>query len=317
MHPQVLVGTASDRYTGWIGQVYSEERYRGRWSTRSTRVGKTSFKVETLPIDSVEEYFSHFSALEIDYTFYAPLLEENGAETHALKLLRQHCRHMGDGDELILKVPQLVFAQKLKRGAGFVENESFLNPEIFLRQFYFPAIETLGHKLAGFIFEQEYQLKKERWHPEKVASVLDKFFGAVPADTRYQIELRTEDYLSEPVFSVLQKYGVGQVLSHWTWLPSLEHQFRRAGRRFFSSGKRCLIRLMTPRQVKYEDAYATAFPFDRLIDDMLQPDMIRDTVNLLHEGISQGMRMVVVINNRSGGNAPLIAQLIAKSFNSS
>jgi hypothetical protein len=74
---------------------------------------------------------------------------------------------------------------------------------------------------------------------------------------------------------------------------------------------------MTPRQVKYEDAYARAFPFDRLVENMLQPGMIRDTVNLLREGVSQGMQMVVIINNRSGGNAPLIAQRIAEAFTSS
>lgn len=314
LHPQVLIGTASDRYPGWIGQIYSEERYRGRWAARSTRVGKTSFKVETLPIDSVGEYFSHFNVLEIDYTFYAPLHESNGNETHALKLLRQHCSHMGEGDGLILKVPQLVFAQKLKRGSGFIENESFLNPEIFLRQFYFPAVQTLGQRLTAFVFEQEYQRKAERQHPDKLAGMLDDFFGALPAENRYHVELRTEDYLCEPVFGVLRKHGVGQVFSHWTWLPPLKHQFRRAGGRFFNSGKHGFIRLMTPRQVRYEDAYAMAFPFNRLIDDMLQPDMIRDTVDLLHEGIGQGMRMVVIINNRSGGNAPLIAQRIAQSF---
>jgi hypothetical protein len=224
---------------------------------------------------------------------------------------------MGHRDGVILKVPQLVFAQKLKRGVGFVENDRFLNPDFFLRQFYSPAIKALGNSLLGFVFEQEYQRKEERLHPERLAAVLDKFFGSVPPDNRYHVELRTEDYLSEPVFDIFQKHGVGQVLSHWTWLPSLEHQFRRSGRRFFGSDNQCLIRLMTPRQVKYEDAYARAFPFDRLVENMLQPGMIRDTVNLLREGVSQGMQMVVIINNRSGGNAPLIAQRIAEAFTSS
>jgi uncharacterized protein YecE (DUF72 family) len=273
--------------------------------------------VETLPIDSVDEYFSHFKVLEIDYTFYAPLLEENGEETHALKLLRQYGNHMSPDDGVILKVPQLVFARKLKRGGGFFENNCFLSPDFFLRQFYSPAIKALGNRLLGFVFEQEYQRKEERLHPEKLASALDKFFGSIPPDSRYHLELRTEDYLCEPIFDVFEKHGLGQVLSHWTWLPPLDHQFRRAGRRFFSSGNQCIIRLMTPRQVKYEDAYATAFPFDRLVENMLQPGMIRDTVNLLREGISHGMQMVVVINNRSGGNSPFRARCIAESFTSS
>jgi hypothetical protein len=36
LHPQVLIGTASDRYAGWIGQIYSQDRYTGRISQRSS-----------------------------------------------------------------------------------------------------------------------------------------------------------------------------------------------------------------------------------------------------------------------------------------
>ena len=28
IHPQISLGTASDRYGGWIGQIYSERRYQ-------------------------------------------------------------------------------------------------------------------------------------------------------------------------------------------------------------------------------------------------------------------------------------------------
>ena len=26
LHPNILIGTASDRYAGWIGQIYSKKR---------------------------------------------------------------------------------------------------------------------------------------------------------------------------------------------------------------------------------------------------------------------------------------------------
>ncbi len=48
---------------------------------------------------------------------------------------------------------------------------------------------------------------------------LDKFFQAIPQDNRYHLELRTDLYLREPVFEVLEKHGIGQALSHWTRLP--------------------------------------------------------------------------------------------------
>ena len=71
---------------------------------------------------------------------------------------------------------------------------------------------------------------------------------------------------------------------------------------------------MTPMGVRYEDAYAKAHPFDKIIEDMLQPAMIKETANLMWEGIKRDMQVSAIINNRSAGNAPLIAQLIAKEF---
>ena len=69
----ILIGTASDRYAGWIGQIYSEGRYEKGTTRRSHKVGGETFNEETLPVESVAEYFDHFPILEIDYTFYRPL----------------------------------------------------------------------------------------------------------------------------------------------------------------------------------------------------------------------------------------------------
>ena len=43
LHPKILMGTASDRYSGWIGQIYTKERYEGRISRRTNTVGGKSF----------------------------------------------------------------------------------------------------------------------------------------------------------------------------------------------------------------------------------------------------------------------------------
>ena len=47
---------------------------------------------------------------------------------------------------------------------------------------------------------------------------------------------------------------------------------------------------------------------------MLQPEMILETVDLMLQAVKQGVVMNVIINNRAGGNAPLIAQMIARKF---
>lgn len=314
LHPNVSIGTASDRYAGWLGQIYSKEIYADRMSRRTNTVGGKAFTEEVLPVDSVEEYFQHFSVLEIDFTFYRPLLENDGSPSQNYFVLRKYQEHLRDADCLILKVPQLIFAQKLRRGGKYIENEVYLNAEIFTSQFYEPAVELLGSALSGFIFEQEYQRKQDRMPVREMAETLDAFFDAVPKDDRYHIELRTDTYLTRLLFDILEKHGIGQVLSHWTWLPPLEKQFDKSGRRFFNSGRQCIARLMTPIGMRYEEAYAKAHPFDKLVEGMLRPEMVEETASLMWTGVDQGVRMNVIINNRAGGNAPMIARHVAERF---
>ncbi|MCU0572670.1 MAG: DUF72 domain-containing protein [Syntrophobacteraceae bacterium] len=314
LHPRVSLGTASDRYAGWIGQIYTADRYRGRISTRTHRVGGRSFKEEVLPVESVEEYFEHFKVLEIDYTFYAPLIGTDGAPTQTFQVLKAYRSHLKAGDRIILKVPQAVTAQKVRRSGRYLPNSGFLDPELFTRSFFEPSVQLLGPHLMGLIFEQEYQRKDERTSPDELARRLDTFFTAVPLDHRYHMELRTESYLSGPVFDVMASHGVGQVLSHWTWLPSLGRQLTRAGRRFFSSDRQCVIRLMTPRGVRYEDAYARAHPFNAIVDGLFDPRMVEETLDVLEAAMNQDIHSNLIINNRSGGNAPHIARLVAARF---
>ena len=121
------------------------------------------------------------------------------------------------GEEVVLKGVNINSPGILKYG----ENHDFLNPDIFTDQFYTPAVEILDSMLHGFIFEQEYHRKKNRIPVNEMAKDFDFFFSSIPKDDRYHIELRTESYLSPAVFEVMQNHRIGQVLSHWTWLPKL------------------------------------------------------------------------------------------------
>lgn len=314
LHPHLSLGTASDRYAGWIGQIYSEERYSRKISRRSKTVGGKSFKEEVLPVASVEEYFQHFSVLELDFTFYRLLFDDKLEPTPNYHVLRQYKKHLGEQDQLIVKVPQTIFAQRLWQKGRFIVNPDYLNPELFIRRFYEPAAELLGGLIRGFIFEQEYQAKKNRIEPARNIEMLDRFFGAIPQDDRYHIELRTASFLTPPYFTFLAKYGLGQVLSHWTWLPPLRDQFTKSNHRFPNARGHCIIRLMTPLGMRYAEAYDRAHPFNRMIEGMMNPQMVAETVELIRTAIQQGIHTNVIINNRAGGNAPLIARKISHRF---
>lgn len=314
LHPQLLLGTASDRYGGWIGQIYTASRYEGRLTQRTQRVGTETFTSPMLPVESVREYFEHFPALELDFTFYSLLLTPDGTPTDSHRTLSQYAKHLPPHARVLLKVPQKVCAFRLWTGRDATDNPSFLDPDVFRSFFYEPVVDLLGERIAAFIFEQEYHRKADRMDPAHLAHRLDAFFHEIPKDSRYHFEFRTDSYLREPVFQVLDKHGVGQVLSHWTWLPSLLAQWQRSGRRCFSASRLVVLRLLTPRGMRYEEAYARAHPFDRLVEEMIQPNLFRDTAEIVARGIQEGLTVCVIINNRAGGNAPLLARQLVMTL---
>ena len=89
---------------------------------------------------------------------------------------------------------------------------------------------------------------------------------------------------------------------------------QRAGGRFFNEGGEVLVRLMTPHRLRYEEAFAKAHPFDRLVEGMLSERMLGETVGIMRAAIAAGRHVTVIVNNRSGGNAPLVAELLAERF---
>jgi hypothetical protein len=71
---------------------------------------------------------------------------------------------------------------------------------------------------------------------------------------------------------------------------------------------------MTPRRIRYEDAYAQAYPFNALVAGMLDPLMVEETAELMRTAVDRGLEINVIVNNRAGGNAPLIARQLAARF---
>ena len=105
LHPKVKFGTASDRYAGWIGQIYSEQ-WSQQITKRSRRLQGTKYEERRVPVASVAEYFEHFSVLEIDFTFYRPLRDAEGDPSNTFFTLEKYAEHAPDDAAFILKAPQ-------------------------------------------------------------------------------------------------------------------------------------------------------------------------------------------------------------------
>jgi len=90
----------------------------------------------------------------------------------------------------------------------------------------------------------------------------------------------------------------------------MRKQFAKVRAEFFNSGNQAVIRLITPLRMGYEESYAKVFPFDKMVPGMLDSKMIEDTGRIVNEAIEDKVQVNLIINNRAGGNAPLIAQKI-------
>ena len=46
----------------------------------------------------------------------------------------------------------------------------------------------------------------------------------------------------------------------------------------------------------------------------MNPEMITDTIEIIRNGVKDGVQVNVIINNRAGGNAPLIARELVNLY---
>jgi uncharacterized protein YecE (DUF72 family) len=318
IHPSLRLGTASDRYGGWIGQIYPEH-YRGELKSSRKQVRGESFVEEKVPVEAIADYFEHFDCLEIDFTFYSVLSDDSGKYLWPYQQLQRYAEWSPDGARFVLKAPQTYFARKLRRGrrrdVSYEENPSFLDRPSYVANFLEPAVEALGSKLLGIAFQQEYQRVSDSPTSAENIEELDAFFSRLPLEVQSHIELRSPHLLTDEYFRWLRSSGVGFVFSHWTYLPRLRDQWKMSGGFFTAADGNVIVRLLTPLKVDYADAYAMAHPFDKPVPELAglpqTREMIDDTAALIYRAEDAEAIANVFTNNRAYGNAPSLAQAIA------
>jgi uncharacterized protein YecE (DUF72 family) len=321
VHPHLAFGTASDRYAAWIGQVYPE-RWRSEIQTRKKRLGREAFEERQLPIASVRDYFEHFAVLELDFTFYRPLLEDDASPGSNFFVLQTYAEHAPAGARFLLKAPQAFAARTLRRsgkgGPRYEENATYLDADGFTRQFLEPAQELLGDRLRGVIFEQEYTRVAESPEPEAFVANLDRFFRAVPDDVQVHLEVRSPHLLVPAYVDWLEERGLGLVFSHWQYLPPIKEQWERVGGRLTAADGNVVLRLLNPRGMAYADAFAAAYPFEgpapALAETPQARQMVDEATALAYRAVEAERTLNVIANNRAWGNSPDLAAAVAARF---
>lgn len=189
----VYFGTSSWKYEGWVGSIYSGDRY----ITRS-KFSKAKFEENCLA-----EYAETFHTVCGDLTFY-----QFPSEQYWAKLFDATPKHFIFG----FKVPEDITVETWPKHARYgkragLPNEHFLDAQS-LERFFTSRLAQYGKQVGPLIFEFGTFNKKTFPTPADFLAKLDPFLGSLPHGFRYAIEIRNEDYLTPEYLGVLASHNV-------------------------------------------------------------------------------------------------------------
>ena len=281
---RILIGGSSWKYEGWMGQIYSRERYltRGRFSKRL-------FESECL-----REYAETFSTVCGDFAFYQFPTEE---------FWRNLFQRAPESFQLAFKVPEQitckVFPMHARYGAqAGKDNPAFLDAGLMKKMFLRP-LWGYRRRTAALIFEFGAFGRRSFAGLHEFLDRLEPFLGALPPEFRYAVEIRNPEFLEKDYFSVLRARGVAHVYNAWSRMPELRHQIAIPDS---ATAGFQVCRALLRRGRNYEDAVKTFQPYTHVQDP--NPEAREAMRMLIGRARERGEWLFLFVNNRLEGNAP-------------
>jgi uncharacterized protein YecE (DUF72 family) len=281
---RIYIGGSSWKYEGWLGQVYSRDRYlaRGKFSKRV-------FEQECL-----REYAETFPTVCGDFAFY-----QFPAEEFWTKLFARTPAHFRFAFKVPEQITCKVFPIHARYGAqAGRENEAFLDTHVFEEMFLRP-LRPHREKTALLIFEFGTFSRRSFVDPGEFLDRLDPFLAALPADFRYAVEVRNPELLAADYFSCLRSRGVAHVYNAWSKMPELSQQIAIPDSRTADFE---VCRALLRRGRVYEEAVKAFAPYREVQDP--NPEA-RDSMRVLIRRAQEEKKLFFLfVNNRLEGNAP-------------
>ena len=291
--PQIHFGTSSWNYVeGWKGLVYH------RKYPKTGGVAKMLAEYAEFPL---------FDTVGIDAAFYRPL-SRNTYKSYAEVLPR--------GFECAQKVWNRItihtFTGHQDGGVAGAKNPDFLNAELCVNEVIGPALESFRGHNGPFIFEIQTIAKKDKVSPDDFAARIDEFLGKLPAEGRYAVELRNEEYLTDAYLAVLREHGAAHLFNSWTRMPSIGEQLAHTD---VITAPFVIARALLRPGRYYAEAVDAFAPYDRIQDE--NPELRQDLTALAVRAVKLRIPAYLLINNRAEGSAPhtiaAVARMVAEA----
>lgn len=287
----VFIGTSSWKYEGWMGDIYTRERYmtRGRFSQKKFESECLAEYAETFPIVCGDFSFYQFPS----HDYWRRLFGSAPAEL-----------------KFAFKVPEEITVREWPTHArygmrGGTLNERFLDAELFARAFLEP-LAPYRERVAAMIFEFGTFSKKQYENVAPFAEDLDRFLRRLPEGWRYSVEIRNREFLAPEYFGCLRQNSAAHVFNAWTRMPELGRQIaiEEAYTADFT-----VTRALLSHGRTYEQAVKTFEPYERVQEPN---EGARDAMKALIERARRRKQLAFLfVNNRLEGNAPGTIRAVA------
>ena len=282
----VFIGTSSWKYPGWLGQLYTNDRYvwHGRFSEA---------RFERL---CLAEYAEVFKTVCVDAAYYK-FPDQHFLEGLVGQVPADFRFALKVTDRITLK--HYANLPRFGRRAG-TTNEDFLNANLFASAFLGPC-QPFQANLGVLLFEFSHFSPRDFERGRDFAEALDQFLGKLPRGWRYGVEIRNRTFLHPDYFAVLARHGVAHVFNSWQDMMPVSEQLALPGSRtcpdFFAA------RLLLKPGRKYEEAVKLFSPYDLIKDPY--PEGRAAGASLIQaarqrNGATKGF---IYVNNRFEGNA--------------
>ena len=281
----IYVGTSSWKYEGWLGLLYTPERYLTRGKLSVAKFEKTC----------LAEYAEVFKTVCLDGGYY---------QFPSAKMLDGIFSQVPADFRLTIKVTEDITVKRFPslprygNRAG-LDNPRFLDAGLFISSVLGP-LASYRNRIGALIFEFSPFHTGDWERGRQFVEALDSFFAVLPKDWNYSVEIRNESFLQPEYFETLRRYGVAHTFNNWSRMPSVAEQLKLPGS--FTADFAAARFLLKPGR-NYEQAVKKFQPYSQVQEPNLEARMA--LIDLLTTPAKPGRpgRRFLYVNNRLEGCA--------------
>jgi uncharacterized protein YecE (DUF72 family) len=243
-----------------------------------------------------------FRTVGIDSFFYRP---------GSAKVLQEYAEQLPPGFPALSKVWERItahtFSSPRDKARWGERNPDWLNVQLFINEVLGPMREHFADHLGPYLFEFQAIARKDNMSGADFAGHLDRFFGQLPRDTPYAVEIRNPEFLGDEYFAVLRHHGVGHVFNSWTRMPAIGEQLLMHDS---ITAPFVVARALLRPGRKYAEAVDAFAPYTHVQDE--NPSLRSDLAALAKAALELRIPAYLLVNNRAEGSAPMTIMAVAE-----